>query len=346
MLGDLAGRRLRHRHEACAAIEQPQRQRLEQEGRDPPAPPAHLDLVVATVDVVDQHQSRGAQPERGQESHAVDHLEHHVGVGHQPAPLAPDRPREDCRAPADPVDRQVAVALQCRGARVGAADHRDAVARRQPAHYLLAQVRARAPALWMRPVAIRQHEDVHGSTLAPVGWLLGEFAPISTRALAKSLLAARPVRPRTGAARRLGAGRRPPGPRLQRHGLLPPDRRVARRRRRLPVARREPTARWPPVYPALLCLVYWIFGVHTVAGELLNALVGAAAAPLVYLCALRLFGRREAAVAGVLWRSCPARSSSPTSCSPRPSTRRCWSRSSRFASGCRRAAGGPPWRSA
>lgn len=62
----------------------------------------------------------------------------------------------------------------------------------------------------------------------------------------------------------------------------------------------EPTSRWPPVYPVLLGAAYWLFGASTTTGELVNAVVGAAAAPLVYLCGLRLFGRREAAVAGTL----------------------------------------------
>lgn len=62
----------------------------------------------------------------------------------------------------------------------------------------------------------------------------------------------------------------------------------------------EPTARWPPVFPALLGLVYWIFGAEPIVGELLNAFVGALAVPLLYLCARRLHGRREAVVAGAL----------------------------------------------
>jgi 4-amino-4-deoxy-L-arabinose transferase-like glycosyltransferase len=62
----------------------------------------------------------------------------------------------------------------------------------------------------------------------------------------------------------------------------------------------EPTSRWPPVYPALLGLVYWLLGSGTTTGELLNALVGAAAVPLIYLCGLRIFGRREAILAGAL----------------------------------------------
>lgn len=59
----------------------------------------------------------------------------------------------------------------------------------------------------------------------------------------------------------------------------------------------EPTARWPPVFPALLAAVYRVFGADPQAGELLNAAVGAAAVPLVYVCGLRLLGRREAIVA-------------------------------------------------
>jgi len=61
-----------------------------------------------------------------------------------------------------------------------------------------------------------------------------------------------------------------------------------------------PTSRWPPVYPGLLAASYWLFGATPTTGELVNACVGAAAVPLVYLCALRMFGRREAIAAGSL----------------------------------------------
>lgn len=62
----------------------------------------------------------------------------------------------------------------------------------------------------------------------------------------------------------------------------------------------EPTSRWPPVYPGLLSLAYRAFGSDPLAGELLNALLSAVAVPLLYLCARRMYGQREAIAAGAL----------------------------------------------
>lgn len=62
----------------------------------------------------------------------------------------------------------------------------------------------------------------------------------------------------------------------------------------------EPTSRWPPVYPGLLSLAYRVFGSDPLAGELLNAFLSAVAVPLLYLCARRIYGRREAIAAGLL----------------------------------------------
>ena len=98
---------VRDRLEARARVEPAQRRGLEQERRELPLP-AHLRLVVVAVHVVDEHHARHAQPQRREEGDPVDHLEHHVGVGHEPAPLLPDHAREDGRAPAHPVHRQVA----------------------------------------------------------------------------------------------------------------------------------------------------------------------------------------------------------------------------------------------
>jgi 4-amino-4-deoxy-L-arabinose transferase-like glycosyltransferase len=61
-----------------------------------------------------------------------------------------------------------------------------------------------------------------------------------------------------------------------------------------------PTARWPPAYTFILSLVYRVFGTDYLGGELLNTVLGAAAIPLLMLIALRVFGRREALVAGVV----------------------------------------------
>lgn len=59
-----------------------------------------------------------------------------------------------------------------------------------------------------------------------------------------------------------------------------------------------PTAQWPPVYPLLLSLVYRSTGPEPLAGELLNALLGALTVPLLYGLARRAFGRPEASFAG------------------------------------------------
>jgi 4-amino-4-deoxy-L-arabinose transferase-like glycosyltransferase len=62
----------------------------------------------------------------------------------------------------------------------------------------------------------------------------------------------------------------------------------------------NPTARWPPAFPFLLSLVYRVFGAKPENAELLNAFLGAATVPLLYLVALRSFGRPAAKLAGVL----------------------------------------------
>ncbi len=62
----------------------------------------------------------------------------------------------------------------------------------------------------------------------------------------------------------------------------------------------EPTSRWPPAFPFLLSLVYRVAGPEPTAGEVFNAVVSALTVPLLYLVALRSFGRSAARVAGVL----------------------------------------------
>jgi 4-amino-4-deoxy-L-arabinose transferase-like glycosyltransferase len=61
-----------------------------------------------------------------------------------------------------------------------------------------------------------------------------------------------------------------------------------------------PTAQWPPLFPFLLSLVYRVTGPEPVAGELMNALLGALTVSMVYLLGLRTFGRLEATVAAGL----------------------------------------------
>ena len=58
----------------------------------------------------------------------------------------------------------------------------------------------------------------------------------------------------------------------------------------------EPSARWPPVFPFVLAPFYAVFGSDPLVGELVNAALGAACVPLLFLLARRLFGRREAVI--------------------------------------------------
>jgi 4-amino-4-deoxy-L-arabinose transferase-like glycosyltransferase len=58
-----------------------------------------------------------------------------------------------------------------------------------------------------------------------------------------------------------------------------------------------PTAQWPPGFPFLLSLVYRVTGPEPVAGELMNAVLGALNVAALYALAHRVFGRREAIVA-------------------------------------------------
>lgn len=58
------------------------------------------------------------------------------------------------------------------------------------------------------------------------------------------------------------------------------------------------SAQWPPGYGVLLAGVYFVFGVHPVAGELANAVFGALTVVLLVVLVERLFDRRAAIVAG------------------------------------------------
>jgi 4-amino-4-deoxy-L-arabinose transferase-like glycosyltransferase len=60
----------------------------------------------------------------------------------------------------------------------------------------------------------------------------------------------------------------------------------------------SPTALWPPGYPLTLAVVYKLTGDSLNAARLLNVLLGAATAALVYLIARRLFDRTAAVIAG------------------------------------------------
>lgn len=56
----------------------------------------------------------------------------------------------------------------------------------------------------------------------------------------------------------------------------------------------HPFAQWPPGYPMLLSVVYRFTGAQPVAAEVLNAMIGTLAVPLIYATALRAFGQIEA----------------------------------------------------
>jgi 4-amino-4-deoxy-L-arabinose transferase-like glycosyltransferase len=61
-----------------------------------------------------------------------------------------------------------------------------------------------------------------------------------------------------------------------------------------------PTAHWPPGYPAALAAVFTVFGVSSKGALVFNAVVGAVTVPLVYLVALRAFGRSAAILAAAV----------------------------------------------
>ncbi len=63
----------------------------------------------------------------------------------------------------------------------------------------------------------------------------------------------------------------------------------------------EPTAAWPPGYPAFLGLLYRVFGNETLVAQLANALLGALTAALTYELGRRLFDGRVALVAAALF---------------------------------------------
>ena len=58
-----------------------------------------------------------------------------------------------------------------------------------------------------------------------------------------------------------------------------------------------PTAQWPPGFSFVLSLVYRFTGPDPLAGEIMNAVLGALTVPLLYVATRRAFGRRPALVA-------------------------------------------------
>jgi 4-amino-4-deoxy-L-arabinose transferase-like glycosyltransferase len=61
----------------------------------------------------------------------------------------------------------------------------------------------------------------------------------------------------------------------------------------------DPTAFWPPVYPAMLAGIYWLFGHDLMVARQLNALIGACVPVVIFLLGSRLFDRRVALVAAL-----------------------------------------------
>jgi 4-amino-4-deoxy-L-arabinose transferase-like glycosyltransferase len=67
----------------------------------------------------------------------------------------------------------------------------------------------------------------------------------------------------------------------------------------------EPTANWPPGFPFLMSIGYRLFGQHLKLALGLNVVLATATAVLVYLVALRMFGRPGARLAGALFALVP-----------------------------------------
>jgi 4-amino-4-deoxy-L-arabinose transferase-like glycosyltransferase len=68
----------------------------------------------------------------------------------------------------------------------------------------------------------------------------------------------------------------------------------------------QPTAYYPPGYPAVLGAVYWLVGHRPVAGEVLNVVLGALTAGLVYWIGSRAFGRAAGLVAALAFAVFPS----------------------------------------
>jgi 4-amino-4-deoxy-L-arabinose transferase-like glycosyltransferase len=66
-----------------------------------------------------------------------------------------------------------------------------------------------------------------------------------------------------------------------------------------------PTAQWPPGWPFVLSLLYRVTGSSDYAGQLLNAVLGAATVAMLYVLVRRLFGARAGLVAAAAWSLLP-----------------------------------------
>lgn len=61
-----------------------------------------------------------------------------------------------------------------------------------------------------------------------------------------------------------------------------------------------PTARWPPGYATVLAGIYWVVGPHPIAGEVMNAVLGALTVVLTMLLVDRAVGWSAALVSGAI----------------------------------------------
>ena len=68
----------------------------------------------------------------------------------------------------------------------------------------------------------------------------------------------------------------------------------------------QPTAYYPPGYPAVLGVVYWLAGHRPVAGEALNVVLGTLTAGLVYWIGSRAFGRPAGLLAALAFAVFPS----------------------------------------
>lgn len=68
----------------------------------------------------------------------------------------------------------------------------------------------------------------------------------------------------------------------------------------------QPTAYFPPGYPAVLGAVYWLVGHRPVAGEVLNVIFGALTAGLVYWIGARAFGKTAGLLAALAFAVFPS----------------------------------------
>jgi 4-amino-4-deoxy-L-arabinose transferase-like glycosyltransferase len=68
----------------------------------------------------------------------------------------------------------------------------------------------------------------------------------------------------------------------------------------------QPTAYFPPGYPAVLGVVYWLVGHRPMAGEVLNVVLGALTVGLVYWIGSRAFGKMAGLLAAVAFAVFPS----------------------------------------